>query len=127
MNGSLKYSKQREYILRYLSGTKEHPTADMVYENLRKDFPKISLGTVYRNLSLLVELGQIQKLSTPGQPDRYDYTTSLHYHFVCTSCGRMIDLPPIDLGDIDEIAGSRFDGIIKGHHCQFYGICAECK
>ena len=124
----LKHSRQRDSIVEYLAGTKEHPTADMVYANIREQFPNISLGTVYRNLSLLNELGQVVKITTPGQPDRFDYRTDPHYHFICVKCGRVIDLDieDKDIGDIDVIAGKGFDGIVNGHICQFYGICPDC-
>ena len=68
---ALKYSRQRECIKNYLRGREDHPTADMIYSSIRREFPNISLGTVYRNLSLLIELGEIQKITTDGA-DRFD-------------------------------------------------------
>ena len=121
-----KYSRQRESIIKYLSASKEHPTADMVYDSIREEYPNISLGTVYRNLALLHEEGRILKIEAPGQPDRFDYNVDPHYHFVCRKCGRVIDLPIDSLGNIDEIAGARFDGKIQGHYCLFYGLCPDC-
>ena len=67
----LKYSRQRESIKKYLYSREDHPTADMVYTSIREEFPNISLGTVYRNLSLLIELGEIKKVTTDGA-DRFD-------------------------------------------------------
>ena len=96
---TLKYSRQREIIKEYLASTKEHPTADTVYLHVRKTFPKISLGTVYRNLALLSERGEILKLSYEGGADHYDACTDPHYHFVCQECGAVIDL---DMAPIDE-------------------------
>ncbi len=75
-----KFSRQRESIKEYLSHTKEHPTADTVYMNIREKYPNISLGTVYRNLNLLVEQGEIIKLSPGNGCDRYDCNTQSHYH-----------------------------------------------
>ena len=69
---AIKYSRQRESIKKYLASTKEHPTADTVYTHVKKDFPNISLGTVYRNLNLLTELGEALKISTPDGGDRFD-------------------------------------------------------
>ena len=89
---TLKYSRQREAIKEFLAGTKEHPTADTVYMHVREEFPRISLGTVYRNLNLLADIGEITKITTPDGGDRFDAVTNPHYHVICTSCGRVIDL-----------------------------------
>ena len=85
----LKYSRQREAIKEYLHNTKEHPTADKVYVNIRKEYPNISLGTVYRNLNLLVEHGEILKLSCTDGSDRFDGNPVPHYHFVCNKCEKL--------------------------------------
>ena len=76
----LKYSRQRESIKASLMNRKDHPTADAVYASIREEFPNISLGTVYRNLNLLVELGEVQKLTFGDGKDHFDADTSLHYH-----------------------------------------------
>ena len=78
----LKYSRQRESIKNYLCGREDHPTADMIYTSIRREYPRISLGTVYRNLSLLTESGEIQKITTDGA-DRFDAKVAPHSHFVC--------------------------------------------
>ena len=78
---TLKYSRQRESIKASLMSRKDHPTADAVYASIREEFPNISLGTVYRNLNLLVELGEVQKLTFGDGKDHFDADTSLHYHF----------------------------------------------
>ena len=77
----LKYSRQREAIKSYLASTTSHPTADTVYMHVRKEFPNISLGTVYRNLNLLTDLGEAVKITTPDGADRFDGNTNPHYHF----------------------------------------------
>ncbi len=78
---------------------KDHPTADVVYENVRKIYPNISLGTVYRNLSLLSELGEIQKLSNFGGADHFDGCVTPHCHFMCKKCGQVLDLETEDLNE----------------------------
>ena len=78
-----KHSRQRDAILKNLSSRLDHPTADMIYRDLREEYPRISLGTVYRNLNLLAELGQIRKIHCEGGTEHYDYDTSDHCHFVC--------------------------------------------
>ena len=82
----MNYSRQRESIKQYLMSTKEHPTAEVVYQHVREEFPKISLGTVYRNLTLLVDMGEAKKISTGDGTDRFDGDTSAHSHYYCRCC-----------------------------------------
>lgn len=123
---ALKYSRQRESIKHYLCSREDHPTADMIYTSIRKEFPNISLGTVYRNLSLLVDLGEIQKITTDGA-DRYDSKISPHHHFICRRCGCVLDLMvPME----DLLAGVQkcWDGgDVEEYRLEFYGICRKCK
>ncbi len=122
----LKYSKQREAIKEYLYSTHEHPTAENVYENIRAIFPNISLGTVYRNLSLLADIGEIKKVSSPGGPDRFDAEMRAHHHFTCTECGKIYDIYDDDNIDLAPTLLKGFKGTISGQEVQFYGICPEC-
>ena len=122
----LKYSRQRESIKKFLMTRTDHPTAEMIYENLRKEYPKISLGTVYRNLSLLSDIGEIQTISTGVGPDRFDGNAKPHYHFICKHCGQVIDLKMQGLEHINLLAQHEFPGIIEGHSVFFYGSCEEC-
>lgn len=126
---ALKYSRQRESIKKYLATTKEHPTADMVYNNIRKQYPNISLGTVYRNLNLLVDQGDVIKFTTGDGSDRFDSKTNKHYHFVCNKCSNVSDLfmehDFIDL--INKSAEENFNGEIQGHDILFYGLCKDCQ
>lgn len=123
---TLKYSKQREAIKNYLSSTYDHPTADTVYLNVKQEFPNISLGTVYRNLNLLSDLGEVLKISTPNGGDRFDGHTHQHYHFCCTCCGNVLDLEVEDVNFVNEAASKNFDGQIEGHSIMFYGKCSNC-
>ena len=122
----LKHSKQRDSILEFLAARKDHPTADVVYMNVREQLPNISLGTVYRNLTLLSDLGEILRLRVGDGTDHFDADTSEHYHFVCTECGSVIDLDMDSIDSIMETAGERFDGRIRGHITYFYGTCPAC-
>ena len=124
---TIKYSRQRESIRNYLAGTKAHPTADMVYQTIREEYPNISLGTVYRNLNFLVEQGEVQKISCGNGIDRFDYDTSDHYHFICKKCSCVLDLKMESIAHINTIAGAGFDGEIEGSITYFYGICPKCK
>ena len=124
---ALKHSRQRQVIKDFLMTRKDHPTADVVYTNVRQEYPNISLGTVYRNLSLLADIGEIQRLRFDDGVDHFDADTSAHYHFVCTQCGRIIDLKMDSLDHIMDLAGRSFDGEIRGHVTYFHGICGDCR
>lgn len=124
---NLKYSRQRESIKQQLVHRKDHPTADMVYTEIRKEFPNISLGTVYRNLALLSELGEIKRLTTGDGPDRFDADTSMHHHFICRKCHAVLDLDMEDIRDISEQAERNFDGLIESYSVNFYGVCGSCR
>lgn len=122
----MKYSRQRESILRYLRSTKCHPTAETVYQNILAENPNISLGTVYRNLTLLTELGEITKITAFDGPDRFDGNLTPHYHFLCRQCGAVLDLEMDSLAHIDLLAAHNFKGTIEGHMTHFYGECPDC-
>ena len=124
---ALKYSRQRQVIKDFLMTRKDHPTADVVYMNVRQEYPNISLGTVYRNLTLLSDIGEIQRLRLGDGVDHFDADTSKHYHFVCTRCGSVIDLEMDDIDKIIKTANAKFDGEVEGHVTYFYGICGKCK
>ena len=123
----LKYSRQREAIKDYLMTRKDHPTADVVYMNVRQEFPNISLGTVYRNLTLLSDIGEILKINMGDGADHFDANIAPHYHFICTECGNVIDLDMKSIEKINDIAGADFNGTIAGHITYFYGKCGNCK
>lgn len=122
----IKYSRQRECILNNLQSRRDHPTADMVYESVRLEQPNISLGTVYRNLSLLVENGRILKISTGSGPDHYDGFVSPHIHMVCNCCNQVIDMDYIPEEDLIEKASKQFPGELMGYELKFFGICEKC-
>lgn len=122
----LKHSKQRDMIKAFLMTRKDHPTADTVYMNVRQQNPNISLGTVYRNLTLLADIGEIQRLRLGDGVDHFDADISPHYHFICSKCSSVIDLELEELTGITESAAARFKGHIDGHMTYFYGTCVDC-
>lgn len=124
---TLKYSRQREVIKEYLASTKEHPTADTVYLHVRETFPKISLGTVYRNLNLLADTGEALKITTPDGGVRFDATTTPHYHVLCCKCGRVQDLDMVPIDSLEKEAKECYDGTILSHSILFHGICSQCR
>ena len=123
---TLKYSRQRECIKEYLNASCEHPTADTVYLSVKQEFPNISLGTVYRNLNLLADLGEAVKITAPNGGVHFDGRTEPQYHFHCNKCGRVIDLQLDELNCINKAAGENFNGIIENHSMMFYGTCGDC-
>ena len=123
---ALKYSRQREAIKEFMMTRKDHPTADIVYMNVRKEFPNISLGTVYRNLTLLSDMGELLRLRVGDGVDHFDATTTPHYHFICNDCGAVTDLEIPIMHSIDTVAGENFKGRINGHVTYFYGTCEHC-
>jgi len=121
----LKYSRQREALLKELRSRHDHPTADVLYHKLREEYPRISLGTVYRNLALLCELGEVKKITCGDGIEHYDGFVSMHDHFVCTRCGRVIDIAQT-AQDIRPSSAASEIGSIESHSLIYYGMCKEC-
>ena len=92
MEKKLRHSRQRERIYEYLCQSEEHPSAEMVYNDLRPEIPGLSLGTVYRNLKLLEELGKVRRVTSYQGTERYDACCGDHAHFLCEGCGLLHDL-----------------------------------
>lgn len=122
-----KRSKQRERLLQLLGQTYTHPTADWLYQNLKKEFSSLSVGTVYRNLNILVEQKLIQRLPFGSTHDRYEVIKNPHYHLVCETCGCVQDFDMPQYAEINEQAQtmSRFN--ISRHRIDFFGICEKCQ
>lgn len=123
---TIKFSRQREAIKEYLQSTIEHPTADKVYMHIREEYPNVSLGTVYRNLNLLSERGEIIKVKCQDGCDRFDSNMNPHYHVVCNECGSVSDLFLDSIEHINVIAGAAYPGRIEGHVTYFHGVCPDC-
>ncbi|MFH0960025.1 MAG: transcriptional repressor [Pseudomonadota bacterium] len=124
---NLRDTSQRRAILEELLKLKTHPTANELYEIVRLRIPKISLGTVYRNLELLAETGVIQKLDTAGAQKRFDGMLGEHYHVRCVKCGRVDDLDLPFLNSLNKSAALSGNYEIISHHLEFEGICPECR
>lgn len=123
----LRMTRQRKVILEALRNSKTHPTADALYDMVRKRLPRISLGTVYRNLEVLTALGEIQTLELGGNQKRYDGDPCKHYHIRCIHCGSVEDAPIAPLNRLeDKLYGSTVYNII-GHRLEFIGLCPECS
>ena len=121
-----KYSRQREAIRGYLREHRDHPTAEEVYLRLYEEDPHLSLGTVYRNLSLLENMGEIRRIRAGTGPDRFDADLSPHQHFICRSCGKVLDMEvPAAALMLREAAGS-FPGRLEECAVTFSGLCRDC-
>lgn len=124
---STRSTPQRQLVKKILENNYTHPTADEIYEVVRKQNSKISRGTVYRNLNILSEQGEIARLAMPVGPDHYDCVTSQHYHFVCRSCNKVMDTG-IDSLDIQCIDEPELKGcVIEDYKLYLIGLCQGCK
>lgn len=123
----MRKSRQREAIQQCLMDRHDHPTAEAVYLSIKDEFPNISLGTVYRNLSLLSDLGEVRKITVSGGPDRFDGNVAPHYHFVCKSCGCLMDLDMALQDNLNQLAAEGFAGTIEEHTLRFTGLCPDCS
>lgn len=124
----MRNSKQRNEILKSIMDSYDHPNAETIYLRVKKIMPNISLGTVYRNLCLLVNQGLVRQICTSYGPNRYDKTLKEHYHFFCRECGELSDVEyHFSATDIyhkmSESSGNKFDGM----ELTFSGICKNCQ
>lgn len=122
-------SNQRKIILEIMKNNFTHPTADEIYEKARAIDDHISRGTVYRNLGFLSETGEILKIVVPDGPDHYDCTLQEHYHFCCSKCGKMYDVPgtiSVETKMVSEAMAK--DGFcVNSHNLIFSGLCPQCN
>lgn len=123
----LRMTTQRQVILDELKKLKSHPTASELCEIVRRRLPRISLGTVYRNLEILSRTGHIQRLEVAGVEMRFDGDTSNHYHVRCAKCGAVADLEMNLSGELEMQADRLSDFQILGHRVEFTGLCPMCQ
>lgn len=123
----VRWTRQRSVILEELRRVDTHPSADELYLLVRKRLPRISLGTIYRNLEILTDSGEISRIDSGSALKRFDGTTEPHHHVRCVRCDRIADAP-IELKlDIDERV-QRLTGFrILGQHAEFIGLCPRCQ
>jgi len=119
-------TRQRKVILDELRKVDTHPAADEIYRMVRRRLPRISLATIYRNLEILSESGEIQKLELGGTQKRFDGNPANHDHLRCIHCGRVVDVPAdIDVA-VDHDLENATDFKITGRKLQLIGICPDC-
>ena len=124
---AIRLTPQRQVILEELAKVKSHPTANEVYDMVRKRLPRIGLGTVYRNLELMADNGLVIKLEVGGSQKRFDAATHLHYHIRCSCCGRVDDIEMTAMPELDAMAAKMSDYQVLGHHIEFSGLCGGCR
>lgn len=122
----MKYSRQRELILETVCDFPVHPTADIVYETVRQKEPKISLGTVYRNLNQLAEYGMLLKLKMPTGGDRFDGRLDEHPHIICKDCGAVADIELDELTTLDRNVEKQTGYKVTNRTVVFAGACPQC-
>jgi len=127
MGAAHKHSVKRDAILAMMLASKEHPSAEDIYRALKPKFPDLSLGTVYRNLSLFRENGTIMSVGFVNGQERFDARTHIHGHFVCTDCGRVLDVDAPQLPEsVLSTASHDLSGSITGYAITFTGRCDRC-
>ncbi len=122
----MKFSRQREIILRHVKNFPVHPTADQVYTALKKENPNLSLGTVYRNLNQLSDAGMLKKIHIADGSDRFDGRTDPHFHMICESCKKVLDIETPEFEDIISEIKQRDGHEITDITLNLRGICRDC-
>ena len=121
-----KRSRQREEILNILRNTDTHPTASWIYDELKKEFNNLSMGTVYRNVNILIDQNLVTKIESGSSFDRFDGKVEPHYHFICQECDSVYDMPVPVIDELNVQANSSSSHEIKEHRINFYGTCESC-
>lgn len=121
-------SRKRDAILERMRSTKCHPTADWLYQELKPEWPDLSLGTVYRNLNQLCEEGCAIRVGTVDGQEHFDACTAPHAHFFCEKCGRVLDLPdsPPGKGYLERVRKD-FGYRVDRWELKLHGLCADCR
>ena len=127
METAKKNFRKRTAILSFLRQTKDHPSAEMVFNHLKQEIPDLSLGTVYRNLSMFKAKGEIVSLGTVNGVERFDGNIEPHVHFICNSCDGITDLPQIQVPEeLNRQVNKATGGAVEMCHLTFTGQCKDC-
>lgn len=121
----MRYSRQRELILKKVMLLDDHPTAEEIYQEASRDIAGLSLGTVYRNLNTLVDAGMVRRVSVPGQADRFDHTLRMHSHLCCTRCGGVTDVALNEEALLDVMKQGM--GEVEDYSLTVFGRCSDCR
>ena len=116
-----------ELLSKYTEEQLEHPTAEMIYQKVKEQYPTMSFATVYKSVEIFSKLGVIQVLNTGEDSFRYDAKTSEHPHIKCTKCGRVNDVSHLDARAVESLVENETGFKVNGHQFYFYGICPDCQ
>lgn len=122
-----RHTPQRQVILEELAGLYTHPTAAELYALVRQRLPRVSLGTVYRNLEVLCEDGLARRLTLAGSDARYDGNTRPHDHVRCIGCGILRDLPPGTAAFRPDLPAEAAGFLVEGYRLEYFGRCPRCR
>jgi len=122
---SQRNTRQRKMVLDAVLIRRDHPSADQIYLHVRGEDPKISRGTVYRNLNLLVENSEVRHVEMPGV-DRFDWRVEPHDHLLCRRCGKVTDVPVPYSVDLDRQISRQTGYAVEKHITVFEGLCPDC-
>ena len=118
---------QRSWVLDAVRSLRGHVTADEVYEYVIKNHPSVGKGTVYRNLNILSEQGEIKRVEIPNGPNRFDFTLTRHYHAICVKCDSVFDADMDMIPELEDLAHSTDDIKLLDYDILFKGICSKCR
>ena len=128
MAPNTKRFKKRDAIMDYLRQSKAHPSAETIYTDLKAQIPDLAMGTVYRNLTLFKENGEIQSVATVKGVERFDGNPAPHVHFICSECDAVIDLDDMQVPEsLSQLAAQCCGGSVEGCQLTFTGLCKKCN
>ena len=124
----MRLTPQRIAICKYLSETSDHPTSAMIFEQIRAQYPSLSLMTVYNTLERLVNLGLVNSLGNAGDDNvHYDGNTSSHINLACISCHKIVDIDSPQILNLDQEVSDTSGFKLLGVRMMYYGLCPDCQ
>lgn len=124
---NIRITPQRQEMILILKNSQEHVTADEIYKKLVKQFPSVSIATVYNNLKLFVNIGFVKELQFGEGLSKFEWLEKDHYHIICSDCGKIEDFYYPQLKEVESFAKDLTKFNIKKHHLLFYGLCKNCS
>ena len=124
---NIRITPQRQEMILILKNSQEHVTADEIYKKLVKQFPSVSIATVYNNLKLFVNIGFVKELQFGEGLSKFEWLEKDHYHIICSDCGKIEDFYYPELKEVESFAKDLTKFNIKKHHLLFYGLCKSCS
>lgn len=124
---NIRITPQRHAILEFLIEHDSHPTADEIYKALEDRFPSMSVATVYNNLRLFIQLGLVKEMMFGDNSSRFDFSSTEHYHAICSKCGKIEDIYYPGLDDVEIVASNLTGFEVSSHRLEIYGLCPDCQ